>query len=384
LANERATLGVAMALALAAAASLGLARFSYALLLPPMRAELGWNYFVAGAMNTANAAGYFIGALLTPRWFARIEARRVVVLGGVGTALALAAHALAFNDTSLYVLRVLAGVGSAATFVGGGLLAARLAHSAQRPGLVLGLYYGGAGVGIIASALLVPPLDWRAAWIALAIAAALCTTVVAAAARRVDAKPAPRSSQSRTRWLALAPALVSYLMFGLGYIGYMTFIVTLLREQGVSAPLVIGFYILLGAGVIASSWLWARTIERARGGGAMALLNTLLAAATVLPVLSTHAVAVTISGVLFGCVLLSVVASTTALVRHNLPSAAWAAGISAFTIVFAAGQIVGPSLIGWVSDGAGGLPRGFLWSAGFLGLAAVLASGQRPLRDSPD
>jgi len=382
LANERATLGVAMALALAAALSLGLARFSYALLLPPMRAELGWNYFVAGAMNTANAAGYFIGALLTPRWFARIEARRVVVLGGAGTALALAAHAFVFNDTSLYVLRVLAGVGSAATFVGGGLLAAHLAQSAQRPGLVLGLYYGGTGVGIIASALLVPPLDWRVAWIALAIAAVLCTAVVAAAARRVDARPATRSSQSRTRWLALAPALLSYLMFGIGYIGYMTFIVTLLREQGVSAPLVIGFYILLGAGVIASSWLWAGPIERARGGGAMALLNALLAVATVLPVLSTHAAAVTISGVLFGCVLLSVVASTTALVRHNLPPAAWAAGISAFTIVFAAGQIVGPSLIGWVADGPGGLPRGFLWSAGFLGLAAVLASGQRPLRDA--
>ena len=58
--------GLALALALAAAVSLGLARFSYALLLPPMRAELHWSYFVAGAMNTANAAGYLVGALLAP------------------------------------------------------------------------------------------------------------------------------------------------------------------------------------------------------------------------------------------------------------------------------------------------------------------------------
>jgi hypothetical protein len=99
----------------------------------------------------------------------------------------------------------------------------------------------------------------------------------------------------------------------------------------------------------------------------------------VLPVLSTNAVAVTVSGALFGCVLLSVVASTTAVVRSNLPPAAWAAGISAFTIVFAVGQIVGPSLVGWLSDGPGGLPRGFLWSAGCLALAAALALGQRPL-----
>ena len=48
---ELPTLLVAAALALAAAVSLGLARFSYALLLPPMRADLGWNYLTAGAMN---------------------------------------------------------------------------------------------------------------------------------------------------------------------------------------------------------------------------------------------------------------------------------------------------------------------------------------------
>jgi predicted MFS family arabinose efflux permease len=380
--NERATLAVAMALAMAAAVSLGLARFSYALLLPPMRAELGWTYFVAGAMNTANAAGYFAGALLTPQWFARLDARRIVVLGGLGTAVVLAAHALAFSDASLYALRFLAGVGSAAMFVGGGLLAARLAQTAHRPGFVLGLYYGGTGVGIVVSALLVPPLDWRAAWIALAIGAAACTVLVAHASRAIDARPALKSAAGSVRWSSMALALAAYLLFGLGYIGYMTFIVTLLREQGVAAPLIIGFYILLGLGVIASSWIWARAIERARGGGALALLNALLALATVLPVLSTHAIAVTVSGVLFGCVLLSVVASTTAFVRHNLPQAAWAAGISAFTLVFAAGQVVGPSLVGWLADGPGGLPRGFLWSAAFLALAALLAWGQRPLPSS--
>jgi MFS family permease len=66
-------------------------------------------------------------------------------------------------------------------------------------------------------------------------------------------------------------------------------------------------------------------------------------------------------------------------VRHNLPGAAWASGIAAFTIVFALGQIVGPSLVGWLADGSGGLARGFAWSAGFLALGALAASRQRPL-----
>ena len=50
-----------------------------------------------------------------------------------------------------------------------------------------------------------------------------------------------------------------------------------------------------------------------------------------------------------------------------------------FTTLFALGQIVGPLVVGWVADGAGGLQRGLLVSATFLLLASVLASRQKPL-----
>ena len=63
---DRRLLRLALALSLGAALSLGIARFAYGLLLPPMRADLQWSYALAGAMNTANAVGYLIGALLTP------------------------------------------------------------------------------------------------------------------------------------------------------------------------------------------------------------------------------------------------------------------------------------------------------------------------------
>ena len=76
------TLLVAAALALGAAVSLGLARFSYALLLPPMRADLGWSYLTAGAMNTVNAAGYLVGALLRAALAARASTRARVLLAG--------------------------------------------------------------------------------------------------------------------------------------------------------------------------------------------------------------------------------------------------------------------------------------------------------------
>ena len=383
-AHGGAGLRTAAALALGAAVSLGLARFSYALLLPAMRADLGWSYTTAGAMNTLNAAGYLAGALALPRALAHIDARRLFLGGCIGTVALLAAHGAVTGDAALYTLRWLSGVTSAATFASGGLLAARIGGA--RPGIVLGLYYGGTGLGIVASALLVPPLAsravahaWQGAWWALAVAALLATAVAAAATRALHAPPVPGAVREPVRWAAFGFGLGGYGCFGLGYIGYMTFIVSLLREQQVAPALIVVFYVLLGLAVVASSWLWAGLLQRWRGGGPLALLNALLALATLLPVLSTHALAVFASGALFGAVFLSVVASTTAFVRHNLPPSAWPAGIAAYTIVFAAGQIVGPVFTGWIADGPGGLARGLAVSALLLAAGAALAALQRPL-----
>ena len=54
------------------AIGLGLGRFAYALLLPAMRLDLGWSYAQAGAINTANAFGYLIGALAAAPLAARL------------------------------------------------------------------------------------------------------------------------------------------------------------------------------------------------------------------------------------------------------------------------------------------------------------------------
>ena len=387
----REVLATAAALSLAAAISLGLARFSYALLLPPMRADLGWSYFTAGAMNTANAAGYLAGALLAPRLLARLDARRFMLAGIALAAVLLALHGAARSDALLYALRFATGMGSAAGFVGGGLLAARLAQRAPgHSGLVLGIYYGGVGLGIVAAALGLPPLlewapaGWPGGWLATGALSAVLALGAAGGTGSLTAPPAPGAPRAAFAWQPYAFGLAGYGLFGVGYIGYMTFVITLLREQGLATGTLSVFYALLGLGVVASSWLWAGLLQRHRGGVPLAVLNALLALATVLPLWGTHLATAFASGALFGAVFLSVVASTTALVRHNAQPAAWPAGIAAFTVVFAAGQIVGPSIVGWVADGPGGLARGFAWSAAALALGAVLAAFQRPVGPGAD
>ncbi|MBD8532430.1 MULTISPECIES: YbfB/YjiJ family MFS transporter [unclassified Massilia] len=382
----------AFALSLGAAVSLGLTRFSYALLLPPMRADLDWSYFLAGAMNTGNALGYFLGALATPALMRRYGAQAALAGGAVLASLFMLLSGFVVDAGVLIGQRVLAGIASAFIFISGGLLAARLGllHP-QRAGLLLGMYYGGTGLGITASALLVPlAMDaaaaqgaehaWQWAWVALAALCLLATLAMIYPARHVDGAPSPAGAQGGFRLSPFGFGLAGYLMFGVGYIGYMTFVIALLKEQGMAGNIITLFYAMLGLAVMASSRIWARMLDRFKGGQAMAILNALLGVATLLPALTAVPGLMFVSGLLFGGIFLSVVASTTALVRHNLPQHAWSAGISAFTTVFALGQIVGPSMIGWIADGPGGLQRGLVLSALALFAGALLASRQRPLQ----
>ncbi len=398
-------LTLAAALSLGAAVSLGITRFAYGLLLPTMRADLGWSYTLAGAMNTLNAVGYLLGALATPWLLKRFTPSSLLVLGSLLAGVFMAGSGFFTDAPSLLVQRLLAGVASALVFIAGGLLAARLgALAPKHMGLLLGLYYGGTGLGILLSALLVPamlqaasgvPHGWAWAWWALAAACLSATAVLAWVGRPAGpllhllSAPVSSSTQVVTqrlfRWRDFAPGLMGYTLFGVGYIGYMTFVVALLKEQGATPGAITVFYALLGVSVMASSRVWAGLLDRFKGGQALAVLNALLGCATVLPALTSAWPLVLLSGVMFGGVFLSLVASTTALVRHNLPQSQWAAGISAFTIVFAAGQIVGPTVVGWIADGLGagndlaGLKRGLIFSALSLWLGAAVAMQQKAL-----
>ncbi|WP_238552192.1 YbfB/YjiJ family MFS transporter [Herminiimonas sp. CN] len=381
----------ALAISLGAAVSLGMSRFSYALLLPPMRSDLGWTYLLAGAMNTGNAFGYFIGALMTPALLRRCGAHRMLVAGALLAALFMLLSGLATATGLLLCQRILSGVASAFIFISGGVLAARLGGlHPRRAGFLIGLYYGGTGFGIVLSALLVPATlaaaadfgaahGWQWAWLALGGACLLATLGMALPARQIPDAPLQAGPHNRFRIGSFGYGLAAYFMFGAGYIGYMTFVIALLKEQGMSAPLITLFYTLLGLAVLASSRVWAGMLDHFKGGQSLAILNGLLAAATLLPALTATPLLVFASGILFGGVFLSVVASTTALVRHNLPPPAWSAGISAFTTVFAFGQIIGPSMVGWIADGPGGLQRGLAFSALALLLGALLALRQRAL-----
>ena len=375
----------ALSLSLGAAVALGLARFNYALLLPAMRSSLEWTYAQAGSMNTANALGYLAGALLSAPIATRMGLARCFWVSLLLTALSLLGTGLTDNFTTLFLLRSLAGLSGATTFITGATLASHLATGGQS-GLVLGVYFGGVGIGIFLAGLGLPQLLeqdaelWRLAWLGMGILSLLAVFMVRPVALAI---PVSLKQPEKTEWrfpTQLLPPLLAYFLFGLGYITYMTFVIAFLRSSGVAVWALSGFWLLLGGSTFASAFVWRRLLDRAKGSHALAVVLAVVTLGATLPLVSTSVTGVFLSALLFGGAFLSVVSAVTNIVRLTLPSPAWVPGIALFTVFFSVGQTLGPLISGALADRTNTLSGGFTLSAMFLFIAVILALLQKMQR----
>ena len=376
----------AVGLALGPAVAIGLARFAYALLLPSMRADLHWSFATAGAMNTANALGYLAGALLAAVLARRYGTRRVFVAGLGVTVLALLATGGTANLVALVALRAVAGASGALAFIAGAGLAAAAAPAASphRAATLLGIYFAGGGAAIVASGLAIPYLlavtsladGWRWGWVLLAVLGAAAFAVATPVALASAEPPVPPVADRRWPARRLGALLVSYALFGAGYIAYMTFIVAFLKDHGTGPSGITAFWVVLGAASITGAFAWARPIARLRAGRGPAMVLAVLGAGALLPLVSRSPEAAMGSALLFGGSFLSVVTAVTAVARRSLQPHHWTPAIAGLTVAFAVGQCLGPVLAGVLSDRPAGLIVGLALSVGVLLAAAVVALAQ--------
>jgi predicted MFS family arabinose efflux permease len=380
-------------LALGPAVALGIGRFAYALLLPDMQRDLGWDYGQAGWLNTVNAAGYLIGALGTAALIRRVGLARLFAGSALVCALTVGLMGAVEGMAGLSALRFAAGLAGAFVFVAGGVAAAGLAQGAsRRAGLIIGLYYGGPGLGIALSGGLLPFFmadetlgGWPVAWgllgaisLALALLAALARPGASSNGAAIPKADPPNDRPFQAR--ACLPILAGYTLFGAGYIGYMTFMFAHLEALGLSVAGLALFWTVIGAAAMASPFLWARLIGGVGHGWAFAILTATTGLGAWLPLLSGDFAMVLVSAAIFGSAFFAVVASTTAFVRRNTAPSRHGTAIGIFTACFGAGQVLGPVAVGVVSDLSGGLETGLFWSCVLLAAAAATGALQRDLR----
>jgi predicted MFS family arabinose efflux permease len=371
---------IAFGLSFGVTVALGFARFAYALVLPAMRADLGWSYAQAGAVNTANAVGYLVGAVLATPIMARGMRNTFMYSTGL-TALFLLSTGFGSSLEWLAAMRFLSGVTGALAFISGGALASHIAPGSQRSALLVGVCFAGGGLGILISGVVLPTWlergqSWASAWVLLGVISLLVTIPAVIAAWRTLEPPKAAQRMPLRDARVLLPDAISYFFFACGYIAYMTFAIAYLRENGGSAIELSAFWAMLGVSSAATPFLWGGLVGRAKGGLALVILQSVLTVAALLALTSSAWPVLLVSSALFGS-FLAIPGCVTTIARRHLEPSAWAAAIAFLTIVFAAGQIIGPIASGLIADVTGGLGSSLVWSAVMTALGALVALRQR-------
>ncbi|MEY8840236.1 YbfB/YjiJ family MFS transporter [Cribrihabitans sp. XS_ASV171] len=375
-------------LALGVCVTNGFARFAYGLVLPAMKAQLGWSYAQSGWLNTANALGYVAGALLTMALIRRLSPSRLFSAGAVLTALALLATGFDEAMWAQTLWRVAAGLFGALSFVTGGALAAALfPGDGRRNALAIALYFGGGGgLGIVLAGAGVPLMleqwsgeSWRWAWIGIGLLSlAICPVAVWAAEQlRVPRAKAPAPVRLPLR--RMLGEIGGYAGFGLGYIVYLTFLSAWMTERDFGAGTIALTWMLLGSCITLSPFVWRGVFARFASGVPLAMILTGIAAGSSLPVLWPSTAGLIVSSMVFGICVFMAPGAVTSFARQNLAPEAWGPAISFFTLVFAVSQTLGPVGAGLIGDLAGGIGTSLLVAAGLLLTGAVCALLQRPL-----
>ena len=365
-------------LALGTASALGLARFAYGLILPAMRRELGWNLAQAGALTTANAVGYLLGAVIAAPVARRLTVTVTFRLGMVLTAAALAATAATGSYPVLLLARAAAGLSGALVFITGGVIASHVAAS-TRSAAPLAVYYSGAGLGIAFSGAVIPPLlghhagRWPLAWVGLAAAAALAAVLSWTAARSDQGAGAAATLTSLRTIARLWQSAAAYLLFAAGYIAYITFLSAYLTAHHAGVAQIALTWTLLGLAAVAAPVLWSRPISTWPGTRPLSTVLAVLSAATAAALLPVALLAVTASAIGYGATFLAVPAAITALIRSATPHSQWTGTLAAFTVIFAAGQIFGPYLAGALADRYG-TGATLVWAAALCAAGAALST----------
>lgn len=321
-----------------------------------MQSGLQLSLAQAGALGSANTAGYLVGALVSHRVLGALGYRRGFYAALLIQAVTLLIMGLNPPLAMMFFVRALQGVLGALVFVGGASL---LLASGGRAG-ALGFFFGGVGAGIVVSTLIAPLADgWQAGWVVLGVMSLVMGALSLIPVRRLR-EPAPLAMGTGGSLKPVALALLVYGVYGAGYIGYMTFV-----TSGIDVNIAL-FWLVLGAGTLLNGPFWGLVVGRWGGVAGIRLSMLMLVVASIDPVLLW---APYVSAVLFGLSFLGVVTAVTDLIRKRLPPGAWPRAMAMATAAFALGQAVGPGLTGVMGDLAGGV-HGSLWAA-----TALLAVG---------
>jgi len=357
------------------AAAIGIGRFVYTPILPLMVDGLGMSNTAAGALASANFAGYLAGALAAAR-AALPGSRQRWLLAALFTSAATTAAMAFFADVMAFlVLRFVGGFASAVVLVLSSALVLERLSAAGRPGLSA-VHFAGVGAGIAVCAVIVNALvaaggDWRDLWLANGV---LCLASLGVVyyliPDRADAQAAA-ATVARTPDKAIRALVVAYGLVGFGYVITATFLVAIVRgspDLRDAEPVV---WLLVGLSAAPSVALWGICARRLGAKAAFALACTLEAVGVTASVLWATFAGIALAALFLGGTFMGLTALGL-MEAHRLSARDPRRTLAIMTAAFGLGQILGPAFAGALYDLTGSLLLPSLGAAGALLVAAGL------------
>ena len=360
---------------LALAAAMGVGRFVYTPILPPMAEEIPLTKAQAGLIASANFLGYFVGAVLAA---VRLPGtRRFWLLASLSaTAICLFGMGLTSAMPVFLGLRFVAGVASAfALIFSSALVIDRLTASGN--GALSAVHFSGVGVGIAVSAAIVAVLlhagvAWTMLWFVSAAVACAASLAVAWLVPPDDTTaPAARTTAGPHLSGDFVALLLAYGLFGFGYVITATFIVDMVRGTATLAHLEPYVWVLFGLSAVPSVAVWTGLGRRWGVLRLYAVACLVEAVGVAVSALWLHPASIVISAVFVGGTFVGLTA--LGLVASRSGGGDPRGRIALMTASFSFGQILGPAFAGYVYDATSSLAMPLLVAVVALVLAAILS-----------
>ncbi len=357
--------------------TVGVARFSYSLLLPIMQEGAGLSESGGGWLATTNFMGYLAGVLLAASLHNlnyKYNLHRVYLLLSVITSVAMV---MTTDIVTWALLRFIAGVcASGGMIIASGLILKWLVSHEHRA--ELGIHFAGAGLSIITTSLLVEAMlslsaDWQQQWIALAVLAAIFAIPAwlwmphpsTKTQIGVTAKDNP-PGKTFTRLMMLA-----YFCAGYGYVVSSTFIVDIVEGvEGLQGQGGLAF-ILVGIAATPAAILWDRIARKIGYLKALFAAYILQAIGIILPALNDTLPVILLSTLLFGGTFVACVCLVLTMAGKFFPSNP-AKFMGTMTLAYGVAQIAAPVFTGYLAEALGNYNLGLYLSTIVMIIGAMI------------
>ena len=375
---------VVLLIALAAAVGHAFGRFSYGVVLPAVRDDMGITNALAGSIGAANVSAYLLGTIVVAWATSRFRLASVMRLGLILVALGLLMASLATGPWSLSAGLFLTGMGGAFLWIPSPVIAADALPDNQRH-LAVGWLGSGVGLGIMFASIVAGMLrssegdsSWSSVYqIQFGVGFILLVLVLFFVRHQQDAPSGGAGIGGFTAlrkmpgWLPLIFAYATFGFINLLVVGFLT--TRLEDDSGWSTGDAAFAFSLMGLAMMFGGPIFAAFAKR------IGIRLTLALAFGLWPILLGIVMMGLSLPVLIACLGLGLLFSAfpiliTLYVVENTTPEDYGPSFSAATLAFGITQIISPPVGGLIADMTGSFTIVFLRAAmmGLLGLTVSL------------